>query len=387
MIDATTESSEHATRRYAAALPWVARRRLGTDERRALMRGLHRLARRSAAVLASLAALVGGGASLLDTELPAVAIPMGGAPGVVLALLGLLGVVAWAIAARGWLRACLWLAAIGTCIGSLAAPEALGTPWLRTPWALLILIGCGALALAAWQRGRVLVRVPRILADLAIGDLDVFEGPGVPRNHALRHVLGHVPPTRNVRLEVLPRAQLVVGIDRAWTASWRLAHVAEIAAARPHAYRTALPAGVVAVAPDPRLELRRRSLSTDERAEIAEHVRRLRRAAWPALAATLAVVGVLGVRMSMTADWHNLVDAVALGWYTLAAIAYVGYARRIAAARQLESDSKLRWVVTVEDPQRTAEPAHDAPRLEVLPISHLAWTENASPAAWRLCRL
>jgi hypothetical protein len=81
--------------------------------------------------------------------------------------------------------------------------------------------------------------------------------------------------------------------------------------------------------------------------------------------------------------------------YALAGIAYFGYARRIAAAKKLESDRELRWVVTVDDVHRdAAEPdgsttpiAANAPRLEVLPISHLAWTENASPAAWRLCRL
>ncbi|MBC8073423.1 MAG: hypothetical protein IAG13_34200, partial [Deltaproteobacteria bacterium] len=320
-------------------------------------------------------------------RVPALAEPLGGMAGIALALLGVVGVVAWSIATRSQrVRFGLLLAATCTCAGTLLAPDALATPWLRTPWALIILIGCGALALAAWQRGRMLLRIPKILADLRAGVLDVFEGPGVPGNHALRDVLGRVAPNRNVRLEVLPRAQLVVGVDDAWTASWQLAHVAEIAATQPHAYRTALPAGVVAVVPDARIELRRRSLTPDERAEISDHVRRLRRAAWPALAATVAVVVVLGMRMSMTADWHNLVDAVALGWYTLAAIAYFGYARRIAAARKLESDRDLRWVVTVEDPQRAPE-RNDAPRLEVLPVSHLAWTENASPAAWRLCRL
>jgi hypothetical protein len=387
MDRAAPHDSEHATRRYAASLPWVARRALGSDERPALRRKLWLFARRAVVRTAVLAVAVGSTALVIDARVPTLAQPLGGSFGLVLALLGLVGVLAWAIAARSLLvRAGLVLAAIGTCAGTLLAPDALATPWLRTPWALVVLIGCGALALAAWQRGRMLLRMPKILADLRAGDLDVFEGPGVPGNHALRHVLGQVPPCRNVRLEVLPRAQLVVGVDHAWTAAWQLAHVAEIAAARPHAYRTALPAGVVPAVPDARIELRRRSLSPDERAEISDHVRRLRRAAWPALAATLAVVVVLGVRMSMTADWHNLVDAVALGWYTLAAIAYVGYARRIAAARKLESDRDLRWVVTVEDPQRAPERS-DVPRLEVLPVSHLAWTENASPAAWRLCRL
>lgn len=394
MADGSPTSTE-TPRRYAASLPWVAARRVPSDERRALLRGLGAQARRSGGAFVLLAALVTGGAALVDATMPIIATQLGGTAGVALAVLGLCGVLAWAIAARRFVRLGLALTAIATCTSSLLAPDLLSTPWLRTPWALIVLAGSGAIAMAAWQRARVLVRLPRILADIGAGELEVFEGPGMPGNHSLRQVLGRVPPSRTVRLEVLPRAQLVVRIDGAWTQRWQLAHVAEIAAARPHAYRTALPDGVVRIAPDARLRLERRSLTPEERAELTDHVRRLRRAAWPALGATLAVVAVLGVRMSFEPDWHNLVDAVALGWYALAGIAYFGYARRIAAARKLESDRELRWVVTVDDVHREAAEqggaatpiAANAPRLEVLPISHLAWTENASPAAWRLCRL
>jgi hypothetical protein len=378
------DTSTDTPRRYAASLPWVAARPMHADERRSLLRGLAAQARRSGASFVLLAAIVTCGAAVTDAWAPTIARDLGGPAGVALAVLGLSGVIAWAITARRWIRFGLLLAAIATISCTFAAPELLATPWLRTPWAFIVLAGSGAVALAAWQRARVLVRLPRILADVAGGDLEVFEGPGVSSNHALRHVLGRVPPARTVRLEVLPRAQLVVRIDGVWTRRWQLAHIAEIAAARPHAYRTALPDGVVRIAPDTRLRLERRSLTPEERAELTAHVHRLRRAAWPALAATLAVVAVLGVRMTFAPDWHNLVDAVALGWYVLAGIAYFGYARRIAAARKLESDRELRWVVTVDDVPGESD---GAPRLEVLPISHLAWTENASPAAWRLCRL
>lgn len=394
MADGSPTSTD-TPRRYAASLPWVAARRVPSDERRVLLRRLAMQARRSGGAFVLLAALVTGGAALVDATMPMIAMQLGGAAGVALAVFGLCGVIAWAIAARRFVRLGLAITAIATCSSSLLAPELLGTPWLRTPWALIVLAGSGVIAMAAWQRARVLIRLPRILADIGAGELEIFEGPGMPGNHSLRHVLGGPPPARTVRLEVLPRAQLVVRIDGAWTRRWQLAHVAEIAAARPHAYRTALPNGVVRIAPDARLRLERRSLSPEERAELTDHVRRLRRAAWPALAATLAVVAVLGVRMSFEPDWRNLVDAVALGWYALAGIAYFGYARRIAAARKLESDRELRWVVTVDDVHRDAAEeagaatpiAANAPRLEVLPISHLAWTENASPAAWRLCRL
>ncbi len=374
-------------RRYAASLPWVARRTLEHDERPRLLRCFGMQWRRSLGTLALVAAIATAGSALVDARMPEVSEQLGGVAGLALALVGLTGVVAWAIAAKRWIRWGLALAAIATVACTLVAPDALATPWLRTPWALVVLTGCGGLAMAAWQRGRVLVRLPRILADLSAGELEVFEGPGTPGNHALRHVLGRVPASRTIRLEVLPRAQLVVGIDRGFVRRWQLAHVAEIAPARPHAYRTALPDGVLRVGNDAKMRLERRSLTPDERAELTLHVRRLRRAAWPALAATLAVALVLGVRMSIEPDWHNLVDAVALGWYVLAGIAYFGYARRIAAARKLESDRELRWVVTVDDAAAATVATPGAPRLEVLPISHLAWTENASPAAWRLCRL
>jgi hypothetical protein len=196
-------------------------------------------------------------------------------------------------------------------------------------------------------------------------------------------------------LHVLPHSAVIVWAARESAAPWRIAHVAQVAPARPHAFRTELPAGVVAQTPDPGLRLQRRSLSPDERAEIDRHIHRLRARIGPAVAATLALAiatgwrvhAVGGVRdfftgeMSGGAGWLGW-----LGWAALATFAYIGYARRVVAARRLEWDRRLRWVVTVDEVAQ-GDASELCPKLEVLPVSQLMWTENAAPAPWRMLRL
>jgi hypothetical protein len=178
---------------------------------------------------------------------------------------------------------------------------------------------------------------------------------------------------------------------------WRIAHVAQVALARPHAFRTELPDGVVAETPDPNLRLQRRSLSPDERAEIDRHIRRLRARIWPAVAATIALAIATAWRLHAVGDLRSFfVGEVAgsaaatlsgwLGWAALAGFAYIGYARRVVAARRLEWDRRLRWVVTVDEVASSSAGA-PSPKLEVLPVSQLMWTENAAPAPWRTLRL
>jgi hypothetical protein len=192
------------------------------------------------------------------------------------------------------------------------------------------------------------------------------------------------PHAAPAHLEVLPTAGAAISFCGRTLARFERVHIAEVAAARPHAFRTALPKGVIQVRSPARLQLQRRSLTPAESAEITGHIKSLRRQIWPALTATLAVAIVVGARLWIEGRWESLLDSVAIGWYALAVVAYVGYGRRILAARKLEFDRELRWVVTVEDPHK---PGDAAPKLEVLPVSHLAWTENAAPAPWRLCRL
>ena len=179
----------------------------------------------------------------------------------------------------------------------------------------------------------------------------------------------------------MPSSRVVIGRNGSATEHIATTRTAEIAAPQPHAYRTALPRGVVRANTDAQVKLQRRGLTVDERAELGAHIRRLRRTAWPALGSLFAVALVLALRMLEDPDWHNLVDVVAFGWYALGVVACVAYARRHTAAKKLAIDRDLRWVVTVDD----ASPrAPGVARLEVLPVSHLAWTEDAAPALWRL---
>lgn len=359
-------------RRWAEGLPLASRRELRASERVAW----HRRCARLVVTTVAWTLGAGGGVALAATWLhgaaPGLSHAFGGGVGVGLSLLGGLGVVGLCARRRPegtgpWTRIGGLIALALTIVATVLAPsEVASSLWLRTPWVAIVLLGTGTLALAAWQRIALLARLPRVLGDLRRGDVDVYANA-------------------SARLEVLPCSKLVLTRNGAPARRIEVTRTAEIAAPQPHAYRTALPRGIVRASVDSAMRLQRRSLTADERAELGAHIRRLRRAAWPTVASLAAVALVLGLRMLDDPDWHNLVDVVAFGWYALGVVACVGYARRHAAARKLELDRDLRWVVTVDDAD-----THDAPldpgiaRLEVLPVSHLAWTEDAAPAPWRL---
>jgi hypothetical protein len=111
----------------------------------------------------------------------------------------------------------------------------------------------------------------------------------------------------------------------------------------------------------------------------------LRRRWWPVAVLTVMVVVVVAVDLRTTAPDDALpLDGATLGWLAMLVLVAVGHVRRELAARKLEHDRRLRWVVTVH---QDADPGRDPPSLEVLPISQLAWTERAAPAGWRLSRL
>jgi hypothetical protein len=153
--------------------------------------------------------------------------------------------------------------------------------------------------------------------------------------------------------------------------------------------RIALPRELVRVEDDPGVTLKRRSLSPAERGELARHIDTLRGRYWPPIVVTSAVVVVVGVRLWVEGPDSDLLGAGSLVWYGLALLTYLAYVRRIRAARRLHWDRELRWVVTVHDRATLAssEGVGMAPKLEMLPISQLAWTENARPAAWRTSKL
>jgi hypothetical protein len=161
--------------------------------------------------------------------------------------------------------------------------------------------------------------------------------------------------------------------------------VVDVAPAQPHALRVELPREVAPTDSDPRLCLRRRSLTPQERAELERHITRLRRHWWPVAALGVAVVGLVAWDLHTASPEDPLpLDGATLGWLAMLVLVCVGHVRRELAARKLEHDRRLRWVVTVH---QDADPGRDPPSLEVLPISQLAWTERANPAGWRLSRL
>lgn len=366
-LTVSADDGERA-RRWAEGLPFSTRRELRRGERSGWYRRVARLLARTVLGAVATLVVVGGAAVWIERDAAAVAHALGGFFGVALSLLGLVGLVGaclrWPHApARRW-PGVLGLVVLGVTVvaTALAPPEALSSPWLRTPWVAIVLLGTGTVALATWQRLALLARLPRLLSDLSSADVEVYANA-------------------SARLDVLPRSKIVIARNGSPAARIESTRTAEIAAPQPHAYRTSLPRGIIRATADADMRLQRRSLTVDERAELAAHIRRLRRAAWPALASIVAVALVLGGRMLGDPDWHNLVDAVALGWYALGVVAAVGYARRSSAARKLEVDRNLRWVVTVDDASRCSS---EAARLEVLPVSHLAWTQDAAPASWRL---
>jgi hypothetical protein len=358
-------------RRWAESLPFSTRRELRAGEQAVWRRRAWRLVAQTAAIGAAAIVGVGIGAVAIERLMPELAHAFGGVAGLALSLVGVVGIVGACLVRSPRGRTPLLpriggLTALVLTMGATAwAPtDALSSLWLRTPWVAIVLLGSGTIALGAWQRATLLGRLPRLFADLGAAGVDVYAGGRA-----------------GARLDVLPSSRVVTGRNGSATERIATTRTAEIAAPQPHAYRTSLPRGVVRAHADTQVKLQRRGLTVDEREELGAHIRRLRRTAWPALGSLFAVALVLALRMLEEPDWHNLVDVVAFGWYALGVVACVAYARRHAAAKKLAIDRDLRWVVTVDD----ASPrAAGIARLEVLPVSHLAWTEDAAPALWRM---
>lgn len=381
------------TCRYAAGLPRHGTRPLGEHDRRWIERRLRRVL--VGVVLAALMlAVIMLGATAVAERAPGLAVILRGGLGIGLLALGGMGVLACLLVARGWWRG-LALIGAGYLLGALAADTwlpALHHPRWLTAEVLVgtTVLGLSYLGLSAVRRVRLLRSIPRIRADLAAGQLECFEGPRPegPLHGMLARLYpptGVEPPVR-LHLQVLPRSGLVIRLGDQRVERWETAHMAQVAPAQPHALRVELPRGVAPAAPDPGLCLRRRSLTPHERAEIDRHIAHLRRRWWPAAALTLVVMGLVAwdLRTAMPDEMIPL-DGASLGWLALLVVMYVGYGRRMLAARKLEHDRQLRWVVTVHED--ASDPHRDPPTLEVLPISQLAWTEQASPAGWRMSRL
>lgn len=380
--------------RYAAGLPSVGRVALPDEDRDWVRRRLRRL-RLALALGGAATGLTLGGAFALERLAPGIAARFGGPLGVWLATLGLAGAAAalawgtrpWKIGAGLGVLYLAGLAAVGALVPELTGAA---SPVTRAILAVLVAVGVGFVALGTARRIALLLRSGRVRRDLEEGEVERYAGEAEGSMATeLRRLArrGYVTPrgSEPVELDVLPRSGVVTRVSGRRCTTWHRVHRAEVALPQPHALRVGLPRGVAPSASSARLTLQRRSLSPDEQLELEHHVRRLRR--WP--------IGAFVVTVAMTAAaaWQvlgggveRLLGPMMFGWYGLAVVTVAAYVRRMLAARRLDQDRRLRWVVTVGDGEGS-EDALSPPRLEVLPVSQLAWTENATPSRWRASRL
>jgi hypothetical protein len=385
-------SDDEDTHRYAAGLPQQGARPLGDRDRAWVERRVRRLAASTGAVVLGVAGIVAS-AWVIAPRVPELSVPLRGGLGLGLVALGGAGLLA-CLGSRGWWRR-LALACVGLLVVALVGerwvPALALPPWLVAEGLVAAtVLGLSRVGLDLAHRLRMLRRLPRLRADLAAGVVERFEAPAPrgPLEDALARLrdAGYLERQATVRLEVLPRSGVVLRLGGRRVERWETAHVVEVAPAQPHALRVELPREVAPAEPDPRMCLKRRSLTPQERAELQRHIARLRRRWWPVAVFTVMVVVVVAVDLRTAAPGDALpLDGATLGWLAMLVLVAVGHVRRELAARKLEHDRRLRWVVTVH--QDAADPGRDPPSLEVLPISQLAWTERAAPAGWRLSRL
>lgn len=360
---------------FCVGLPWVGARSLGPEERRALVRRVDRTRRYFAVVeaclvIAGLAAFASGPLLIPGLEgwiAGAFAVTSG---------VGALGLLSCLTRGRALRRILAGLGSAWLLVAAIA--EQIGTRWLgRSPLpeiehlsaeiaAALLVLGCleaATVAVRHRERRRSLADAGREVSE--DGAVDRFEHPAPPAT-----------ATSISRIELLPRSGLVVRVDGRPLQRFVAARVRRLAAARPHALRVRLP---VEIRAEEGTELRRRSLSRGEREEVERHARALR--GWPAGVLVIMATAVLHPFLSrwIGSPWVEYGHLGSAGWALLAAGAALFQLRRTLAARRLEDDMTLRWLVTVEEDGGSSRPPH----LEVLPVSQLVWTEDGRPAAWR----
>ena len=380
--------------RYGAGLPSAGVRTVTTHEREHVRRSVRTATWNLALVVVAIAAGIAGGVRLGSAFDAWVVEGVGGVAGVAVGLTGLLGGAAclafgrgvWRLLAAGAAVYLLGVAGTASLAPHTSLPHPIAT-WIVA--ALLVTVGNGFLVLRTARYGRIVWFWRRVRADLARGEVEQFEGRlPVSLDPALRRMVGHgelVLAAGLHRIEALPSSGLILRVDGRVPSAPQLAYVVDIAPTQPHAFRAALPDGLAPTSEDAAVSLQRRSLTPAEREELTLHIGRLRRQYWPALLVTISLVVVVAWEVQAAGSWRGLVGGTCVAWYVLAAFSWASYVRRFRAAGKLELDRELRWVVTVDDGAQRRE--LNPPKLEVLPISQLAWTENATPAQWRVARL
>ena len=379
-----------AAERYGVGLPSVGRRALTDHELRRVRRRTRASIIEGVALVLAVAVSVGFGVWVTPALDPEIADTVGGPFGVGVCVAGLVGGAGCLGFARGLWRilaaaAAMYLLGVASLISlapDLRPPHPIAT-WIVV--GVLVVIGNGFVALRIAGRIRVARRWRRIQADLRGGEVEQFEGrlPATldPALRALKRHGQFEPTLGRHRVEALPTSGLIVSVDGRTPGRMQVAYMAEVAPTQPHAFRASLPEGI---APAGNGTLQRRSLTQAERDELNAHIRRLRRQYWPAVLVTISLILVTSWEVHSTGSWRGLLGGTCIAWYILAAFTYAAYIRRFRAATKLALDRDLRWVVTVDAETKTREPL--PPKLEVLPISQLAWTENATPAPWRVAK-
>jgi hypothetical protein len=366
----------------ARELAWVRRRR----------RDHHR----SVALTLTIPVLLFVGAAVLVHSSTPADFPLG-LWGFLGALVGLSGAILCIVKGRG-----PWRIAAAVGVGILAAHFVARLVALRLAHLLssiaesiavsVLVLGSTYAAVVFVRRVRELWHLGRISDDLNMEVAERFSGTlsAAGTDGSIRALVrgGQLDPfsTRDQTVDILPRSGLILRANGRAIPTWMTANVVEVAPPRPFAMQVALPEGLNQAKEEPSVRLLRRSLSPSERHELERHIRNLKRQWWLPALATFSVASFLILRSINALEPAPLNDAGAMLVYILAALVYFSYFRRIQAAHKLDWDRKLRWVVTVHDCEKegsTSSQKTPPPKMEILPVSRLAWTEGTKPADWR----
>ncbi len=270
----------------------------------------------------------------------------------------------------------------------VASQTALGGAELAVAWwlvASLSLFGLvPLLGLATAQRIWLRRALQRDLARSRVavfggqlGDLD-GQDRTLRRLVSLGHLRPHLP--RDQSIELLPTSRVVVRVNGRPVPLRHRVHVAELAPVLAHAMRSPLPRELVEIERDGGLDLARRGLSAAEHAELQRYGAAFRRRYWITIGVASALALAIGVTFSKLFALEGLVFFGPLV-VLMGLGAALGHLLWLRLAHRVEHDCELRWVISVSEP---GDEHGEAPRLEVLPVSQLVWTEGSRPASWRL---
>ena len=195
-------------------------------------------------------------------------------------------------------------------------------------------------------------------------------------------------------LRVLAASHTVFMVASGGRLQFRGVSVAEVAPPPRYGMRVALPRNTAWINSEPSVEFLKRTLTHEECAELAAHIRRLqhpRRAliAFGAYAALIAIaVAIEGPKEVI--QRHGVLLAAQL---VLVGSVVALYGRSLMLAAKLRQDMATGWALTFHrressEPEEVAARGASDPRegLEFLPHSLTAWIEHGRPARWRNLR-